>query len=225
MSGALVTPSIIFGDAAGVEGYYTPCDSDVRLESISRGYRRISTRTIQLPGQAWGHVPSKSASAVTPIEVVLNFAQPYMGFIQDLTGAIEAAIGGSSAYQPRDLWYSDDSNKTIVSLNAESPGTPTVVEYSGDADHIAAGDYLFYPAGSGGTAEIVVVDVINHTAEALAANLQNSHGAGVNLYKINWCYPDCRLDAITPPRSSTGRGKMILSIVSEGIPLSGSSLP
>ena len=221
----LIEPRIYFGAADGSEGFYTPITSTIRLVSITRSLRRSAARTIPRYGRAWAGVPAKSAAQVTPIDIVLSIQQTYTGAVQDFIDYIEQYVGGSNANQPRDLWYSDDALSAVTTDNIETQGSSKQIEYTGTPG-FTAGDYVFYPSGDPvAPDEVVVVDSVHDSAGYFIADLQNGHYASQSVFKFRWCYPKARLDRITPSPSSTGRTRITLSMLSEGEPLNGTSLP
>ena len=116
----VVESRILFGAADGSEGFYTPCSYRTRLRTLTRGYRRGTSRNQSIFGQSYGHVPATSPNVVTPLQIVLGMTQVYMSTVQDLIGELDQYIGASNASQPRDLWYQDDALLIVTATNVET---------------------------------------------------------------------------------------------------------
>lgn len=226
MADHIIDPRVYFGAADGSENFYCPMTSSVRLVTVQRQVRRTSARMLSKFGSTWAGVPAKSPNQVTPLSLVMSIQQEYQGAIQSLIGEIEQYIGGSSADQPKHMWYADDPLQAIEASNAESAGSTVSVEFSGSSGFFSAGSFLFYPSGDSGVPdEVVVVDALYDSASYFEADLQNNHLAGVSLFEFQWCYQNVRLDSIIPQPSVTGRSRLTVNLISEGQPLSGSTLP
>ena len=225
MTAHVVTPAIYYGPNTG--DFWSPISSTVKLAGINARRSRLTGKIVHRVEQGYGLAPSDSPNMITYVNVDLSVSKEYMGQMQDLEADIWNNIGSTTYH----LWYADDILDVITTSNAEvesdSALDPETVEYTYTGDEFfAAGDYLYYPSGdSEVNDEIVVVSTLFESANYFTAYLEWAHVTGQELFKVNWVYPNARLDEVIPPSSSTGRGRMTLRFTSAGMPRRGTTLP
>lgn len=125
------------------------------------------------------------------------------------------------------LWIiGDDTTDVLTTSNTESAGAGIVVEYTAPAKTwFAVNDYIYMPANGGSLSEIVIVTAKTDGTPSFTATLAGTHNAGATCYRVAMVYPDAVLQAIRPSAVPLGKGTLVLSWLSAGVPLYGSTFP
>lgn len=169
-------------------------------------------------------INADTPAATTSLEMRLLLNVDGHGYAHRAIHQLWDAIGTTA----RHLWLvDDDQTNVLVTSAAEVAGSAQVVGYTAPAKSwFAVGDYMFLPASGGGSSdEIVVVSAKTDGTPSFTATLGVPHGSGITCYRVAACYPNAVLQSIRPSAVPLGKGTLVLSWLSAGVPLSGTSLP
>ena len=165
----------------------------------------------------------RTPAALTRTEVKLLIDTSRQGQVAIDVQRLWNTIGTAKLH----LWQvDDDAFDVLTTSNSESAGAQTI-EYAAPAKSwFAVGDYMFLPSNGGGSGnEIVAVTAKTDATPSFGATLVFPHASATVCYRVAMCYPNSVLESIRPSAVPLGKGSLVLSFVTQDVPLFGPTLP